>query len=257
MFSTLIGPATIIMMIAGALVSVFDLTLTNSYIASLVPAILFSVVCVTCRSNIQLIIAKILSGVYVIIMMVVLAGVIIIAVTDSVYHPSVVFIMGLISIFLMAALLHPRECRNIVHGMLYYVLTPAGFLVLNIYSLCNLNDVSWGTRENATTTEKAKQEKGGLANISPFTKLKESLFKPSISEKDTLLKLLAMITDIMGMKGNSTTGGTSEEAATAPTPARSRAEQQNSSKPKNISEEKVDHKQVIEYKIAKLRMCEK
>ncbi|XP_061190012.1 chitin synthase chs-2-like [Saccostrea echinata] len=204
MVATLIGPATILMMIAGAFVAVFSLDLMMSYVTSLVPAITYFIICLTFRLNVQLVVAQILSGFYVLIMMVVFVGVIITAVTESPYHPSVIFIMGLVAIFVIAALLHPREWGNIIYGLLYYVLVPSGFLLLVIYSLCNLNDISWGTRESGTTKEKEKENKGLLYKIfSPFTKIKDNLFKPNPSEKDVLLKVLATMTDMVGFRKDS------------------------------------------------------
>ncbi|XP_062569276.1 chitin synthase chs-2-like [Saccostrea cucullata] len=198
MAATLIGPATILMMIAGAFVAVFGVELITSYIASLVPAVLYFIICVTCSTKIQLIFAQILSGLYVIIMMVVLVGVIITAVTESPYHPSVVFLVGIVAIFVFAALCHPREWSNIIFGFLYFILVPCGFLILIIYSLCNLNDVSWGTRESATPNAKARQKKGVLSKIlNPFQKLRESLSISRNSEKDAYINLLKSMTHVM------------------------------------------------------------
>ncbi|XP_062606375.1 chitin synthase chs-1-like [Saccostrea cucullata] len=183
--ATIIGPATIIMMIAGAFVAVFGVDLMISYIASLAPVILYFIICVTCKSKIQLLVAQILSGIYVIIMIVVLVGVIITAVTESPFHPSVVFLCGIIAIFIIAALFHPREWYNLLFGLLYFVLVPCGFLVLIIYSLCNLNDVSWGTRESSNAKGKAKEKKDIFSKmLSPFRKLKGNESKPFLSEDE-------------------------------------------------------------------------
>lgn len=55
--------------------------------------------------------------------------------------------MLLIFIFIVAAFSHPQEFWCIVPGSLYFLCIPSGYLLLLIYSLCNLNIVSWGTRE--------------------------------------------------------------------------------------------------------------
>ena len=159
MVSTIIGPATVLMMIAGALLTVFSIDLVTSYIISLIPAIIFFVICFFFNSKIQLIVAQILSGVYVFIMMVVFVGAIITAVTLTPYHPSVIFLSGLVFIFLIAAAFHPREFYNLIFGILYFLWVPSGFLVLVIYSLCNLHVVSWGTREVPKKKTKAELEK--------------------------------------------------------------------------------------------------
>ena len=162
MVSTIIGPATVLMMIAGALLTVFSIDLVTAYIISLIPAIIFFVICFFFDSKIQLIVAQILSGVYIFIMMVVFVGVIITAVTLTPYHPSVIFLSGLVFIFLIAAAFHPREFYNLIFGVLYFLWVPSGFLVLVIYSLCNLHVVSWGTREvpkKKTEAELEQEEK--------------------------------------------------------------------------------------------------
>lgn len=53
----------------------------------------------------------------------------------------------LVFIFIVAAIAHPQEFWCIVPGALYFLCIPSGYLLLLIYSLCNLNIVSWGTRE--------------------------------------------------------------------------------------------------------------
>ncbi|XP_034321523.2 chitin synthase chs-2 isoform X2 [Magallana gigas] len=196
MVSTIIGPATILMLIAGALVTVFDVSIVNGYIASVIPGVLFFVICLVCSTKVQLIVAQVLSGFYVIIMMVVMVGLLITALTQSPYHPSVIFLLGLVIIFVVAAVLHPREWVNILYGFLYFVSIPSGFLVQVIYSLCNLNDVSWGTRESSTPKLEDKKESDPLSKIfSPFTKLTNFSPTKDDSEKEKLYKLLEKAVD--------------------------------------------------------------
>ncbi len=51
-----------------------------------------------------------------------------------------------------------KEMLCLIHGFLYFLSIPSMYMLLTIYSLCNLNNVSWGTRE-ATPTKTEKQEK--------------------------------------------------------------------------------------------------
>ena len=204
--STIIGPATVLMMIAGALLTVFSIDLVTSYIISLIPAIIFFVICFFFDSKTQLIVAQILSGVYVFIMMVVFVGAIITAVTVTPYHPSVIFLSGLVFIFLIAAAFHPREFYNLIFGILYFLWVPSGFLVLVIYSLCNLHIVSWGTREVSKKKTKAeleqekekkekeekKKQESFWSKLFPFFNLVQDL-KQTITEK--LTEILSKIND--------------------------------------------------------------
>ncbi|KAK3106192.1 hypothetical protein FSP39_014652 [Pinctada imbricata] len=156
MVSCIIGPSTVLMMIAGALLTVFNIDLLTSYIISLAPALFFFVICFIVKTRIQILIAEVLSAVYTFIMMVVLVGAIITAVQESPAHPSVIFLAGLVLIFLLAGLFHPREWSCIIYGVLYFMWVPTGFLLLVLYSLCNLHVVSWGTRE--VPKKKTKKE---------------------------------------------------------------------------------------------------
>lgn len=46
-----------------------------------------------------------------------------------------------------------------MHGALYLLTIPSGYLLLVIYSICNLNDVSWGTREVPTKAQRLEMER--------------------------------------------------------------------------------------------------
>jgi len=56
----------------------------------------------------------------------------------------------------VSALLHPREFTDILFIIIYYLFIPSAYLILTIYALCNLHDISWGTRE-VVLTPAAKQ----------------------------------------------------------------------------------------------------
>lgn len=45
------------------------------------------------------------------------------------------------------------------YALLYLLVIPSGYLLLVIYSICNLNDVSWGTREVPTKAQRLEMEK--------------------------------------------------------------------------------------------------
>ncbi len=96
-----------------------------------------------------------MSAIYALIMMAVIVGTTIQIAEDSWTSPNAVFLMLLFSIFIIAAIIHPQEFWCLVPGALYFLCIPSGYLLLLIYSLCNLNIVSWGTRE----VEKKKSTK--------------------------------------------------------------------------------------------------
>lgn len=57
---------------------------------------------------------------------------------------SSLYFGGLIGIFILAALLHLTEAYCLLHGIWYLFCIPSGYLLLIIYSICNITDRSWG-----------------------------------------------------------------------------------------------------------------
>lgn len=222
MVSTLIGPGTVVMMIAGSYLTVFSLDLYISYALALGPAILYTILCFTIKPKYQIMIAEIFSAIYAFIMMVVLVGSIITAAKESPLHPSVIFLASMVFIFLFAAVIHPWEFSCIIYGALYFLCVPSGFLLLVIYSLVNLNVVSWGTREvpkKKTKEEIAEEERklkekeekkkqGWFSRLMPKFQLQDlkGLMEFSKSDKeDQSIKLLEQMNKnmekFMGIQG--------------------------------------------------------
>lgn len=88
-----------------------------------------------------------LTAIYTVVMMIATVGTIISIATENFSSPNVVFLSGLGIIFIMAAILHPQEIYCLVFGAIYFLVVPSTFILLTIFYLCNLNNVSWGTRE--------------------------------------------------------------------------------------------------------------
>ncbi|KAK3096905.1 hypothetical protein FSP39_004615 [Pinctada imbricata] len=145
--STILGPATVLLMMAGAFTIVFKTSIISSYAIALVPPILFIIICTYAKPSTQITLATILSACYAIIMTVVLVGTVGTAIEGSLTSPNVIFLIMLVFIFFVAALMHPEEFACVIPGALYFICIPTGYLILTIYYLCNLHIVSWGTRE--------------------------------------------------------------------------------------------------------------
>lgn len=73
---------------------------------------------------------------------------------DGIGSPSAIFLISLSSSFFIAACLHPQEFWCIIHGIIYLLSIPSMYLLLILYSIINLNVVSWGTREVAVKKTK-------------------------------------------------------------------------------------------------------
>ena len=151
-----LGPSTITLAIATAFMSVFQTSLWQSYLMSLAPVIFYLIVCFKCKTDTQLTIAAFLSAFYACIMTVVLVGIIQTIVDQSILNPSLLF-LGIVSAsFVFSGMVHPYEIFCLLHGILYYLCIPAGYLLLIIYSISNLHVVSWGTREVPKRKSKAQ-----------------------------------------------------------------------------------------------------
>lgn len=82
-------------------------------------------------------------------MMMVIVGIALQIVEDGWMAPSSVFFVATFGIFFITAALHPQEIKCLLYLVIYYITIPSMYMLLIIYSLCNLNNVSWGTREVA------------------------------------------------------------------------------------------------------------
>ncbi|KAJ8967543.1 hypothetical protein NQ314_002858 [Rhamnusium bicolor] len=147
MIGTAIGPGTIFLMLVGAFVAAFKLDQWQSFAWNLVPILIFVVVCATCKSDTQLFFAGVISGIYGLIMMAVLIGVMMQIEDDGWLAPSSLFFFCIGLEFIITAIMHPQEFYCLKYGVIYYVTVPSMYMLLVIYSIFNMNNVSWGTRE--------------------------------------------------------------------------------------------------------------
>lgn len=67
----------------------------------------------------------------------------------TIMTPSSLFLIALASFYFITALMHPQEVGLVCFGLLYILCIPSAYLLLAIYSMVNMNNVSWGTRETA------------------------------------------------------------------------------------------------------------
>lgn len=67
--------------------------------------------------------------------------------------PSGLFLISMTLLYFITAALHPQEFSLVIYGVLYFLCIPSGYLLLSIYSIVNMNNVSWGTRETGGKVE--------------------------------------------------------------------------------------------------------
>ncbi|CAF3403020.1 unnamed protein product [Rotaria socialis] len=160
--STILGPGTILLTIASALRTVFStLTIAESYTISILPALFYILVCLKTKSNTQIAIGAIMTAIYALVMSMVLVATAAQILKSGFLDPSAVFLPSVAITFIVTGLLHPNEMFNLMHGFLYLVTIPGGYLLLVTYALCNLHVVSWGTRETVEIVQKKNSNKPG------------------------------------------------------------------------------------------------
>lgn len=157
LFGTILGPGTIFLMLVGAFVAAFaGVGNWAAFQMNLYPIILFMLVCFAAKQSRQITLAYILTAFYALVMCMVAVALALNMAMEGTNTPSAIFLFATAASFVITALLHPQEFWCLPTGMLYYLLVPSMYLLLMIYSLFNLNDVSWGTRD--VPVQKTKQE---------------------------------------------------------------------------------------------------
>ncbi|KOB67596.1 Chitin synthase 2 [Operophtera brumata] len=138
MIGTVLGPGTIFLMMIGAMNAITGISNLNALFLNL----LMLAMAITC--------------VYAMVMMVVIVGIALQIVEDGWMAPSSVFFIITFGSFFITAALHPQEIICLMYLFIYYITIPSMYMLLIIYSLCNLNNVTWGTRE--TVAKKSPKE---------------------------------------------------------------------------------------------------
>lgn len=81
-------------------------------------------------------------------MIVVLVGIILQIATDGYFTPNALLFFIVISQFIITAFLHPQELSCLPNGIIYYITVPSMYMLLIIFSIFNLHNITWGTRES-------------------------------------------------------------------------------------------------------------
>lgn len=147
MVGTILGPGTIFLMLVGSIVAAFQTDQWTSFLLNLVPVGVFLFSCAMFESKIQLFVAGLLSALYALVMMAVLVGIFLQIDNDGFLAPSSLFFFCVAMEMIITASLHPKEFYCLKYGLVYYITVPSMYMLLIVYSIFNMNNVSWGTRE--------------------------------------------------------------------------------------------------------------
>jgi len=153
--SSILAPATILIVIIGSLSDVMYFGDSAAFFVAILPVLTFAVICLTLKQKTQLHLAAIFSTGYTFLWIMVTIGLLLQTARNSFPSPSVIFLIFVSVVFAISALLHPNEFSCLFHGLLYFVALPTSFIFMVVFYICNLNNVSWGTREKAATEYEA------------------------------------------------------------------------------------------------------
>ncbi|XP_043072449.1 chitin synthase chs-1-like [Puntigrus tetrazona] len=151
MAASILGPATICLMISGSFVFILEMEENIALALAIVPPTVYLILCFKLKSDTQIKIAAVMSVFYAFLM----AGTVLSIIGDLVKQntfltPSGLFLIGMVVLYIITAALHPQEFSLVIYGLLYFLCIPSGYLLLVIYSIVNMNNVTWGTRETGS-----------------------------------------------------------------------------------------------------------
>lgn len=148
--STIIGPAVVLVAMESSLFLLFQTSRVLTYVAVYLPVVLFIGTCVKMPEGVQLFSAIVLSAVYGLAMLAILFGAVVNVIEFWLDSTVTYFLFGLLCLYLITIVLHLNEWREAVCGCIYYLGIPAGYVFLFIFAICNMHNLSWGTREQNT-----------------------------------------------------------------------------------------------------------
>ncbi|XP_050402194.2 chitin synthase chs-2 [Patella vulgata] len=195
MASSILAPGTVTFMISGSYTAVLGLNPWQSYLLSTLPVLAYVLLCLKAKTETQVAVAAVMSAVYAIVMVIVSIGTVINIVEEDFLTPNVLFLIGLSTIFVITALAHPNELMCLIHGILYYLTVPSTFVFLTVFFLCNLNIVSWGTRE---APKKVDPDEEAVAQQATAKKGKIRKFIESLGISSVLEDLRSFIKQTLG-----------------------------------------------------------
>uniref|UniRef100_A0A667XWU8 chitin synthase n=1 Tax=Myripristis murdjan TaxID=586833 RepID=A0A667XWU8_9TELE len=134
----------------GSFTFLLNIDGSSAVVLAVIPPAIYLGLCFKVKSNTQITIAAVLSVFYAFLMLVVGLTIISSMVKEqTILTPSSIFVIAMSILYLITGLMHPQEFSLVFYGFLYILCIPSAYLLLAIYSMVNMNNVSWGTRETA------------------------------------------------------------------------------------------------------------
>ncbi|XP_078666517.1 uncharacterized protein LOC144908633 [Branchiostoma floridae x Branchiostoma belcheri] len=131
-------------------------------------SLLYGMICLCTSQKTQLRVAQFLSLCFAVLMTLVLVSLIEETVVEfsSLIHdlnngcshfPSIstMYFLALVGMYVITGLVHFTEFPSLLYGLVYFLALPTGYILLTLYSVCNLTDRTWGTREGSSSGQSA------------------------------------------------------------------------------------------------------
>ena len=146
------------------LFGITEVTEIPTYVAAIIVAIPVLVLGASAKfgnQNIQTWVVLISSGVYSIVFMVTFLYDLITGFIDGCFISPIVVTYSLVfGCYLVMTILHPRQIPDFFYGLTYPLTLPFMLMVLPLYCLFNMDDISWGTREQKNPAKSFKKQNG-------------------------------------------------------------------------------------------------
>ncbi|KAK9527179.1 hypothetical protein VZT92_015836 [Zoarces viviparus] len=169
--ASILAPSTVILMIAGSFTVMLNIDPSVALVLAVIPPAIFLGISFKIKADTQIFISAIMSILYAFVMMSSAIAIIGNMVKEqTILNPSSLFIIALACFYVTTAILHPQEIGLVCYGFLYIICIPSAYLLLSIYSMVNMNNVSWGTRETAPAAGAAQ-----LKAAAPQTKAQKAI----------------------------------------------------------------------------------
>ena len=167
MAGTIIGPGGIYMVLSSSISIVFpSISNAMSLVYNAIPLVLFGLACYFTEEKFQLAVAKILTIGYTVLMLAVYIGLAIQINAEGWLGPTAISFFSFFLPQIFAGLVHVQESYCLLYMPIYICTIPSMYILLVVFSLFNLWNVSWGTREGKKNEkERTEEEKRELEEI--------------------------------------------------------------------------------------------
>ena len=168
--TTVIGPGSMFLMLVSAVETLFQVSKQMSMMWNLLSILVYSIICLYCKENTVLKVSKLATFGYACLMIFFQVDVLIQIMKDGMGSPAFVYSMIFGISMLTTGLLHIKEVTCLLGIVVYVPLIPSMYLLLMIYTVTHVDDVSWGTREGIPTPKANKADDNAANGHKPGNK---------------------------------------------------------------------------------------